>query len=184
MPEGGGGRSDQGDSGPVDERGRLIVTKPIGPSTAELTAGRIAGIDRQIAAARTATTTFEEQQRAFEGQIAALGRPADPSQFGQPPPDLSFTPGDFSGPNFNRTPPRGVGLTTALAASSRFGSPTAAFTLSDIQSRFGGEARGVPKATTTRSGGTTTTAPEGAASPIQRVLGDRKKTRLGEQGKF
>lgn len=159
-----------------------------GPSAAELSTQRIAGIDRQIAAAQLATSAFEKQQRAFESQIAALTRPADPSQFGQAAPDLSFTPGDFAGPAFDRTPMRGVGLTTAIEQSSRFGSPTAAFTLSNIQSRFGGEPRGVPrgmpKKTTTRKGGVTTTAPEGSVGPIQRVLGERKRSRLGGQGKF
>ncbi len=149
---------------------------------------RLASIDQQIAVAQSATTAFEQQQRAFESQIAALGKPSDPSQFGQAAPDLSFTPGDFARPAFDRTPSPGVGLTTAIAASSRQGSPTAAFTLSDIQSRFDGvprgSPRGVPKKTTTRSGGVTTTAPEGAASPIQRVLRDRTHSRLGGRGKF
>lgn len=149
---------------------------------------RVVDIDRQTQVIRTATEEFEQQQRAFESQIAALGRPRDPSEFGQPTPDLSFTPGDFAGPAFDRTPIQGVGLTTAIEQSSRFGSPTAAFTLSNIQSRFGGEPqsvpRGVPKKTTTRTGGATTTAPEGGAGPIQRVLGDRTRSRLGGQGKF
>ncbi len=174
-------RSDRGEDRPK----RAAAT---GPSAAELTAGRITGIDRQIAAAQSATTAFEQQQRAFESQIAALGKPSDPSQFGQLAPDLSFTPGDFGGPAYNRTPPPGVGITNAIEQSSRFGSPTAAFTLSNIQSRFGGDSRGVPrgvpKKTTTRQGGVTTTAPEGTVSPVQRVLGDRQKTRLGGQGKF
>jgi len=150
---------------------------------------RITGIDQQIATAQAATTAFEQQQRAFESQIAALGRPSDPSQFGQAAPDLSFTPGDFGGPAFNRSPSPGVGLTRAIEQSSRRGSPTAAFTLNDIQSRLGGGEtkgvpRGVPKATTTRSGGATTSAPEGIVSPVQRVLGNRTRTRLGGQGKF
>lgn len=177
MPREGGGAGEDRRLAQKEVAAQVQTAPTLQPSS-------LSKINTQINVAQAATIAFEEQQRAFEKQIAALGQPADPSQFGQAPPDLSFTPGDFAGPSFDRTPPSGVGLTTAREASSRAGSPTAAFTLSNIQDRFGGAPRSVPKTTTSRGSGTTRTKPEGIISPVQRVLGDRTRTRLGGQGKF
>lgn len=197
----------EGEERSAREADKVIGRPPPGPSAATLSTQRaatlstqrVASIDQQIAAAQLATSGFEKQQRAFESQIAALAKPSDPSQFGQPVPDLSFTSTRFAPVTFDRTPPLGVGLTTAMKipkesspvtieAPIQQDNPLATSTLRNIQSRLGGEPRsvprGIPKKTTTRASGVTTTAPEGIVSPVQRVLGDRTRSRLGGQGKF
>ncbi len=166
-----------------DEPGRAQAVRDAQVAAAkEATAQRIAKTNQKIKTKKAQTAAFEKKQQAFERQIEALKVPSDPTQFGQKPPDLSFEPTAFATPKFNRGPLSGVGTTKAGKQSTRADSSTAAFTLGDVRSK--GVPRSTPRPSLTRKDGATTASPGTGTSPIQRVLGNRTRKRLEDQGRF
>lgn len=127
----------------------------------------IAGGGSELDAVRAARAQFEAEQRAFEDRIAAANTPVT---FNAPASE-PYVPFTGSSVAFDRSPLPEVGTTQASEQPTRTG---------------GAGAFAVPAVVSTDDEGSrTTVSPQRAATPVQRVLGERaNKKRLGTQGRF
>lgn len=146
---------------------------------------RIAQTNAAIAAVQRDIAALQERQSAAQTQRAAAQVPPSNAVFGEPytPLHNPFVAPDLSGLAQQTFEPS----TSAITQPTRVGSPSVAFRTGATQKgKTVGKPRGQPRGQPRQQAneGQNTHAPATSLGPIQNVLAERRRRRLGTRGRF